>query len=182
MAALIVVAIVAVVLLRQRPHSRRPPAPPHPAERLSAEEAHRLGLVLARQSRPLEAAGYFRRVVAISPHSWFAHQNYAAALGNGVLEARLHLGREEIATRSSVDRIAMLRESLRETEIAERLAAAPSERATALTERARVLYTWGFPIQALAIYRTAATLVPGHRIVTEAISQVETELKAGGRP
>jgi tetratricopeptide (TPR) repeat protein len=174
------IAIAAALLLRLRPHPETSPPPQHPAERLSAQESNRQGLRLARQGRPLEATAYFRRVLALRPYSWFAHQNYAGALGNGAQEARLHLGKEEIATRSSVERVAMLRESLRETVIAESLAT-PSDQATVLIERARALYTWGFPLEALGFYRSAAALAPERRALVETVAQVEGELREGGR-
>jgi tetratricopeptide (TPR) repeat protein len=175
-AGLLLLAAGAGWLLRPRPEAP-PPPPVHPAERLSAAEATYHGLLLARAGRALAAIPYFRSALALSPASWSAHVNYAAALGNGAQEARLHLGREEIATRGSVERVAMVVESLQETEAAERLAAAPADRATVLGERARVLYTWGFPLDALAVYRAAAALAPERRALREALERVEGELR-----
>ncbi len=154
-------------------------APPHPSAQLSAEEAHQRGLQLARAGRALEAIPYFRRAVGQVAGSWLAHENLAAALGNGAQEARLHLGKDEIATRSSVERVAMMMESVRETEVADRLAGSPGDRATALFERARALQTWGFPVDALALFRAAAALAPQRADLAETLRRAEQALASG---
>jgi len=146
---------------------------------LGVQEAHDRGIALARSGDPLGAVPYFRRVVALRPDSWNAHENLAGALGNGAQQARVHLGRTEIATRSSVERAEMMREALSETETAEGLVQVASDRATVLFERGRALQTWGFPIEALVFFRIAYTAAPERGEIAESLRLAQQALVSG---
>jgi tetratricopeptide (TPR) repeat protein len=156
---------------------------PHPGGGfgLDPNEANRVALRLARAGDPLAAIPYFRQVVRQAPESFSAHQNLASALGNGAQQARTHLGKTDNAVRSSVERIAMLRESLAESMAAERLTRRSAERVLALLERGRELESWGFPIDALAQFRAAQATAPERADVHVAIGRVESELATGER-
>ena len=86
--------------------------------------------------------------------------NYAAALNNAALQARRIGGADLPASRASFERAAMLRESLRQLELAERLAPDPRVRAAVRDARGGNLELWGFPWEALEDYREAKRLDP----------------------
>jgi hypothetical protein len=65
------------------------------------------------------------------------------------------------ATRSSFERVALVREAFAETDAAEQRALTPAARALAHATRAHHLVTWGMPWQALAEFRQAQTFAPG---------------------
>jgi len=156
-----------------------PTLPQGPAAGLSTEDAGARAFEMVGTQRHLEAIPYFRRVVTLDPGSWLAHENLASALGNGAQQARTLLGKDDIATRSSVERVAMMRESIAETEVAEWLAPGPEGRVMSLFERARALETWGFPLDALVRFRAAAALAPGRADIAEALRRAERELATG---
>ena len=173
-------AIAGVVL---RDGYRREPAsvaPPHPAERLSGEEAHEQAVALGNAGRHQQSLPYFRRVVAEMQDEWLAHENYSSALYNGAQESRVHLGLEGPATRSSLERIAMALESLHENDAAESLAQSPGDRATVIYQRGQSFQTWGFPVEALAEYRRAMALAPDDANLARVTSQLGSMLVAGG--
>lgn len=171
---------LAAVVVWQRLGRTPPPSVTGPIG-LAADEANRIGLRLAGGGDHLGALPYFREVVRQDPTSSYAHQNLASGLGNGAQQARAHLGRVDNAVRASVERIAMMKESIAETQLAERFAANDQERAQALFERGRALETWGFPIDALGFYRGAAGIAPGRADVRGSILRIEHDLATGGR-
>lgn len=156
--ALAAIGIGAGWMARRAPRTASTPA--DPAAALDVTRAHERGMDLARGGDPLGAVPHFRRVVALRPDSWNAHENLAGAMGNGAQQARTHLGNAEIATRSSIERVELMREAIRQTEAAERLVETADDRATVLFERGRALQTWGFPIEALVFFRLAYASAP----------------------
>jgi tetratricopeptide (TPR) repeat protein len=139
-------------------------------------------LALGRQGRHQESIPYFREVVREDPRSGIAHENLASALGNGAQQVRTHLGKTDNANRSSVERIAMLKETIAETESARQLARTDQERVYYLLEQGRTLYTWGFPIDALDRMRAAYEIAPGNPTVERSFHGLEHELATGKRP
>ena len=122
------------------------------------------------------------RLVLQDPRSGIAHENLASALGNGAQQVRTHLGKTDNANRSSVERIAMLKETIAETENARQLARTDQERVYYLLEQGRTLYTWGFPIDALDRMRAAYEIAPGNPTVERSFHGLEHELATGKRP
>jgi hypothetical protein len=161
--------------------SRRPGPPTTPEARLSAEEAFAAGVELAMAKRHQASLPYFRRAVSQAPDSWTAHANYSNALHNGAQESRRHLGKDEAAARSSVERIGMMRECLRESDLADSLTAAPAERATIAYQRAQSLQTWGFPIEAWLECRRAQAMDSMTAEIGKAARATGDLLAAGGR-
>jgi hypothetical protein len=175
-------AALAVWLFAPRLFPGRSTGPiPHPAATVPAWEARRLGLLLAGKGQHLASLPYFRRVAEDVSSSWADRVNYASAIGNGAQEGRRHLGKEEPAIRSSVERIAMTRLSLATMDEAEGLAPTRPDRATVISERARSLFTWGFVADALVEYRRAGQLDPNRPDVARTISSLTRLLESGGR-
>jgi hypothetical protein len=161
------------------PHA---PAPWTGGLGLDSQDANRTALALGRQGRHLESIPYFREVVRQDPSSGIAHENLASALGNGAQQVRTHLGKTDNANRSSVERIAMLKETVAETENARQLARSDQARVLALLEQGRTLYTWGFPIDALARMRAAYEIAPNNPVVERSVHGLEQELVTGKHP
>lgn len=143
------------------------------------DQANQAALDLAHAGRHLEAIAYFREGVRLEPNNPIAHENLASGLGNGAQQAWVHLGKTDNAVRSSVERIAMMKETMAETEMAQRLARTASERVFALLEQGRTLYTWGFPIDALSRMRAAAAIMPQRTEVQASVTKLEHELATG---
>jgi hypothetical protein len=159
-AAALAVALALVALAVKQPWraaARTPVAPAAAAsavDRLDARAAYREGARLYTEKHYLEAAPYFRRIGALlpSPPREY-HLQIADVLGRAALESRRDAPLP--ATRSSVERIAMLREALAHLDAAERLSRAPREVAEVRAWRANLMRVWGFPWEALYGLRSA---------------------------
>jgi tetratricopeptide (TPR) repeat protein len=174
------VLIVGYVFLRIWPRRRPSDRILHPAEQLGADDAYRLGLALGRDGHHLAALPYFASAARQMPDSWTARQSLASALYNGAQEARVHLGKEEPATRSSVERIAMVNASMRESRTADSLAQLPVDHAVIAFQRGQTLHTFGLVDDALVEFRRAAALDPSSKVIAAAIRGAERRLASGG--
>ena len=179
--AALLLAVGVLVTWRRGLLTRPDRGAPAGAMGLAPEEANRVGLELGGKGRHLEAIPYFRSVVRQDPRWGYAHENLGSALGNGAQQSRTMLGKADNAVRSSVERIAMLKESITETILAERLAANANDRVLALLERGRALETWGFPLDALTQFRTALAIAPQRADAVTAARRIERELATGQR-
>jgi hypothetical protein len=75
-------------------------------------------------------------------------------------------------TRSSFERVALMRESLAQLDLAMRLAGTPARRALVHANRAHHLVTWGFPREALQEFDLAEAEEPGAwRAVADGLSE-----------
>ena len=123
---------------------RAPVAPP-PLDPRDAELAYERGLDLAKAGRHRESVPEFRGALHARPDLWNFHHDYATALFNTAHESRSHLGRLEPVMRSSVERVALIREGLTELEAARQRARDPREHALIIHTRAQVFKAWGLP-------------------------------------
>ena len=154
-------AIAAALALMRWPRATRPPTSLDSLADMDPAKAYALALRLGTQGHHLESLPYFRRALAgVREDFWEIHLNYAAALDNAALQARRIGGADLPASRASFERAAMLRESLRQLELAERLAPDPRVRAAVRDARGGNLELWGFPWEALEDYREAKRLDP----------------------
>lgn len=140
---------------------RRAPSPVDPAATLDPVVAYNIGLKLGRASRFAESLPYFRRAAdAPGGTTWQARHDYSSSLHNATLESRM-IGRfGQRVTRSSVERVAMMHESLRQLDLAQAEAGSAHDRAFLEAMRGNTLATWGFPLEALACYGRAVALDP----------------------
>jgi hypothetical protein len=115
-----------------------------------------------------------------APNSWTARQSYASALYNSALETRLHLGKAEPVTRSSVERIAMVNASMRESGIADSLARQEADRAIIAFQRGQALHSFGLVDDALVEFRRAEALYPSSPVIAAAVRDAERRLASGG--
>ncbi|OGF16601.1 MAG: hypothetical protein A2W00_02080 [Candidatus Eisenbacteria bacterium RBG_16_71_46] len=166
--ALLLAAVAVAGWLALRPRGERParapgsraqvPGMPDSIAALDPVEAARRVAPLVRAKRWSESLPYFRCIVAERTAGALAHSDYATVLHNASVEAHPRAGLLVPLTRSSVERVAMLREALRQYDLALSLATGPQERAFILGGRGNILRGWGFPWEALADYRRAADL------------------------
>jgi len=111
-----------------------------------------------RLNQSSESLPYLRRALALRPDLWQVHCDYAAALINSVTEARPGLWTIRSVTRSSWERVAMIREGLSELDRAERLTRAPLDSAHVIAIRGQALAIWGMSWNGLAEYGRARRL------------------------
>jgi hypothetical protein len=127
---------------------------------LTPQQAYNQGLDLGIQGHAVESLPYLRKAASSPEANWMVHHDYSSALHNASLSSRARGAGMETANRTSLDRITLLRASIGELEIAERMAATPAEQALVHIGRARSLAEWGLPVEALEEYRAAAALDP----------------------
>lgn len=144
----------------------RPPAPVDPAAKLEPAVAYNIGLKLGRSSHFIESLPYFRRAAeAPGGGTWQIRHDYSSSLHNAALESRM-VGRfGQRITRSSVERVAIMHESLRQLDLAQTVAGSVRDRAFLEAMRGNTLATWGFPLDALACYARALALDPTMKAV-----------------
>jgi hypothetical protein len=153
----LVIGVLAVAVLgwwllvaRRTPGTRA--TPPLQDPQATLEKA----IALIKQGRYAEGIPIIEGVVKVYPFTASGHHDYATALLNAVHQGRVHLGKQEFAVRSSVERVALVRTALFELLEAERNAREPADLAWALRTRAQAFGAWGFPWEALVGYRNAA--------------------------
>jgi len=157
-AAIVVISLVAWLALRPRP---APPgaggdATTGEAAALSPEAAYETALRHSRAGRHEESLPFYRRALTGSPENpWVVHYNFGGALYNVGLEVRQRHGVAVPVVRSSIERVALMREALVELDIAERLAITPRDRATVIRARGERFQIWGFPWEGFVLLRQA---------------------------
>ena len=144
----------------------RAPVPADPAAGLDPVRAYQIGLRLGQSKRFMESVPYFRRAAeAPGGSTWQVRHDYSSALHNAAHESH-RVGRfGHRLARSSVERIAMMRESLRQLDLAAADAGAARDRAFIEAMRGNTLATWGFPLDALQCYQRALALDPTMKAV-----------------
>jgi tetratricopeptide (TPR) repeat protein len=155
--ALVAAAAIALWLAR----GLRAPATRDAAAALDPLAAYGVGLKLGRAGRYTESLPYFRRAAeAPGGTTWQVRHD-----SNATLESRM-IGRfGQRVSRSSVERVAMMHESMRQLDLAETDAGSARDRAFLEAMRGNTLATWGFPLEALACYARALTLDPTMKAV-----------------
>lgn len=117
-------------------------------------------LTLGRDGRHLASLPYFRRALESTGDSWEPHVDYATALFNASFQIAVRAHVPCAVTRSSWERIALVREAMQQIDIAERLARQPQELALVQVRRAMLMRVWGLPWEALLSYRRAQASAP----------------------
>ncbi len=137
---------------------------PDPLAGTDPADAYRAGLALAQQDRDAESVPYFRRALrGVREDFWELHFNYARALYNLTIEYRKSHGLVVTRTRSSFERISLMREAMIELDRADRLARDPADLATLKSYRARMTNVWGLPWETFLAYRQAQFAEPDRR-------------------
>lgn len=176
--ALVALALV-FAYVRTRP--RGPQAPADPVSSMDAMDALRTGTQMGSRGEYDRSLPYLRRALAANPNSWEARFNLASSLANTALQARRHLGHDEPVTRSSADRLALLRESERELESAFAQARTPHEAALAMWTRGNLYRSWGLPADALVCARRALEIEPAWSSAAQLVATIEAEFARADR-
>ena len=146
-------------VLPSDPVSAAAPAPDS-LSRLDPFEAYAQGRALGEAQRFDESLPYFRRALEVPTDAWQPYCDYAISLFQTTHQVREHRGGKRPVTRSSYERVALMREALRELDRAEQRAGTPSDRGFVIASRARYLKVWGLPWDALSEYYRAGSLEP----------------------
>ena len=136
------------------------------------------GLALSQQWRLEEALVCFRSARDSWPQDdWLQHDFVANAAWRLAGQNLQHAGLPVEATRSSVERVALVNEALREYDRALRLVQRPSDRASLLSEQGDMFFTWGLQWEADACYEAAARLEPQNRERSNKLAQFRDMLE-----
>jgi hypothetical protein len=147
-----------------------PAAPPDSIKRLGPDEAYQRATALLNAGHSDSSLPYFRHALGVPGEPAVAHVDYSTALHNVSLMGRSRLGLKELATRSSLERVALMRESLSQLAGAERTAATPSDRALVHATRAHHLLIWGMPWEALVEFRKAQSYEPSWSTIADGLA------------
>lgn len=159
--------------LRAR-HPRTPAA--SSIDALSPQQAYDRGVDLGMQGRALESLPYLARAASSPGATWVVHHDYSTALHNASVASRPRGSGLEAGVRTSLERIALLRASLTELDVAERLAGSPATLALVHAARARSLAQWGLPVEAMEAYQRAADLDPASADYRERAARLRNAL------
>ncbi|HVP15399.1 MAG TPA: hypothetical protein VMS88_07630 [Terriglobales bacterium] len=171
---------LALVALAWRFLARRPAPPVVSPESAWAE--YRAGVALGERGRHLEGLPHLRRALESPVDFWAFHADYGTALFNASFEIGSRAGAPCAVTRSSWERIAMIREAMSQLEIAAQMAPEPRERALVEIRRADLARTWGLPLDALVAYRRAESILPGRPDLARRTDEFLTLLRSAEGP
>jgi hypothetical protein len=162
--ALVLIVAGALVLRAWRESRARVGGPsgafPDSIASLDPDSAYQRGFYLDRAGRSGEGLPYVRFALTRPSQPALELVGYSDILHNHALENRRRGDTPQSATRSSFERVALMRESFAQLATAESIAARPPERALVHVTRAHHLLIWGLPLDALAEYRKAQAFDP----------------------
>jgi tetratricopeptide (TPR) repeat protein len=179
--AWLAIGALALVLAFFRGRPQAPAASSDPVSSMDGMDALRAGTQMGSRGEYDRSLPYLRRALAANPDSWEARFNLASSLANTALEARRHLGHDEPVTRSSADRLALLRESELELESAFALARTPHEAALAMWTRGNLYRSWGLPADALVCARRALEIEPTWNSAAQLVATIEADFARADR-
>ena len=137
------------------------PRLPDSLSRMQPEAAYARAVQLVDAGEAQRSLPFFRRALSFRGAPATAHLDYSVGLNNTAVQFRARLDIPENRTRSSYERVALMREALAQLEIAEHLATIPALRADVHANRAHRYLTWGFQLEALREFREAEADEPG---------------------
>jgi hypothetical protein len=179
-AGFVLAGAIAAVLLVSRWQHQAPQHPPGPQDALDPRDAYVTGLTLGKQGQHLASIPYFRRALDAPVDSWGPHTDYAVALFNASLQIGVRAGVPYAVTRSSIERVTFVRESIRQIEAAEQLTQRPEELALLEIRRAALMRVWGLPWDALLSYRRAASAAPKWLDLARRVDAYTTYMRTAG--
>ena len=123
------------------------------------------GIALTGEWRLEEALASFRQARDRWPEDdWLPHDFVANTASQLSSRNMVHAGLPVEATRSSVERVALVNEALREYDAALRLVRRRSDAANILSKKGDLCFTWGLQWEAEACYQAAAALEPQNQV------------------
>src|SRR5882672_8729576 len=138
-----------------------PPAPPDSIRHLQAQAAADTADMLVRSGHHLEALRYLAQVerLALRPTADY-EGGLSICFNNASVQAHEVDGMVMPATRSSIERIELLRESMRHLDIGEDKAERSDQKSNIIVARGNQLAVWGFVREGYAEYRRAHQVNP----------------------
>lgn len=128
---------------------------------------------LVGQKRFREAQVAYREAIAFAPDDlWQLHFVLAATAAQISVENTTRAGISQPYSRSSVERVAAMRESLIEFDRAERLADTPQALAMVYATRAETYLTWGQMWEALRYMQASARTDTSDRALAERVARL----------
>jgi len=165
-AALLLAVSIAVFLWRRPATGTRALSIAAPVDTMQITVAYAEATRLVEQDRYLASLPFYRRVGGLLPQPVRDYELLIAhALRQAAMEARLDAA--QYGSRSSVERVAYLSESLGHLDRALALSRTPREIADVHVRRAKLMHIWGFPWEALLGLRAAVAADPSWTEVTE---------------
>ncbi len=150
--------LVAVVFLAWHPWRRA--APPDPFAGMDVNAAADTADALDKRGKYLEALPFVAYLERVGEVTAAFESRAATAANNASIQVRAHHGLVIPVTRSSIERVELVRESMRRAQRAEDMTPGPQWKAAFKSARAGQLAVWGFQREAFAEYRLAATFAP----------------------
>jgi hypothetical protein len=136
---------------------------------LPAPAAYDSAMLLARAGRHEASLPYYRRALhARSDAPWALRYNYAVALYNVSFEIRERYGVPTPATRSSIERVALMRAAMAQLDTAEQVAPTLADRILIMRSRAERMRIWGMSWDAFMQYRRAQWTDPSQPALVQA--------------
>jgi len=115
----------------------------------------------AMAGRFLAGLAFLRRIERLTPHTSADFEGaYATALGNAAVEARVERGLAIPVTRSSVERVSLLRDAFARVAAGEQKAERPNQARDLRVVRAGQLAFWGFVREGYQDFRSAHGVSP----------------------
>ncbi|HET9328200.1 MAG TPA: hypothetical protein VFQ05_15645 [Candidatus Eisenbacteria bacterium] len=156
---------------------RHPQPPDTGGAPFDSRQTYAEAMTLSQQGRFIESLPMFRRVMESDTSLSQLHHDYATAMLNAVHQSRHHLGRQEFAVRSSIERVELVRWALVELVAAERTARDARARAWGIRTRAQALGAWGFPWEAMVGYRQVEWADPAWTEIAGRAERVLAEME-----
>ena len=162
-AAALLAASAIVWLPRTRIGQHPAPPPPDPYAGLHPQQVYDMAVRLQRERRFTESLPLFRAALKrLQTDFMEIHRDYAAALYSASFELRPGPQGQPWA-RSSLERVQMVQEALRQMERAQGFDLTPEQRATLRNSTGVFMFAWGFPWETLIQYQGAYEAEPEGR-------------------
>jgi hypothetical protein len=148
---------------------------------MDAKEAHQRGIALSSQGRHMESLPFFRRALVLRPDLWHVQFDYATGLANATVEVAPHRGIPGPVTRSSWERVAMMREAMMHIAAAETVAPDSGSKALSHHRLASLLASWELQWDALRGFQLATLAHSAPRLREGFANQVARMRNVGSR-
>lgn len=164
--ALVIAGSLTFFLWRRPAIGTRPASIASPVDTMQITVAYAEATRLVEQERYLASLPFYRRVGGLLPQPVRDYELLIAhALRQAAMESRSDSSAD--GSRSSVERVAYLTESLGHMDRALGLSRTPREIADVHVRRAKLMHIWGFPWEALLALRVASAADPSWTEITE---------------
>ncbi len=162
-----------------RPHRQAVIAPAADAlDAMPPGAAYDSALVLATSGHTVQSLPLYRRAMrGVQEDFWQLHSNYGSALYNLTLQTTERRGVTLGRTRSTIERAALIRESIMESDRARALAPTPRERAIVLKLTGRLAHVYGFPWETFVAHREAQFANPADPALRQRADMLQANLE-----